>query len=331
MGTTTKEAAEGETSSSSPSTTTSSGRRREGEQGASIFNRLLFLWMGPLFQRAKEHSVRNESLETEDLLPLPTFDHGHAIYDLFQARWNQPNATLPRALFAAVGPRFMIAGAIKIFNSGLQFSFPLILNEILRTIESSATTTYTADDPWHIRYRGYWLSALLCTVMVSKAITESAYFQRINRCAFQARVAVSVAVYAKALRLANAERQSTTLGELVNLMQVDATKIELFVPQAHVLWDGLLQISGYMTILYTLIGWPCFAGLGLMIVTMPIQAVVVKKLFGLNRSMVQFTDERVRTTNEALQGMQVCDGWMGWFVTLDYCPCLSPVCSSPVR
>ena len=48
-------------------------------------------------------------------------------------------------------------------------------------------------------------------------------------------------------------------------MQVDASKIEMFVPQFHVLWDGMFQIVGYMAILYTLIGWPCFAGLVIMV------------------------------------------------------------------
>ena len=78
----------------------------------------------------------------------------------------------------------------------------------------------------------------------------------------------------------------------------------MFIPQVHVLWDGLLQITGYMVILYTLIGWPCFAGLLIMMAAGPVQGVIMKKLFGLNRQMVAFTDARVKTTNEALQGMQ---------------------------
>ena len=87
-------------------------------------------------------------------------------------------------------------------------------------------------------------------------------------------------------------------------MQVDTSKIEMFIPQVHVLWDGALQIVGYMTILYTLIGWPCFAGLFIMILAGPIQAIVMKKLFALNRAMVKHTDKRVETTNEAMQGIQ---------------------------
>lgn len=78
----------------------------------------------------------------------------------------------------------------------------------------------------------------------------------------------------------------------------------MFVPQIHVLWDGLLQICGYMTILYTLIGWPCFAGLAIMIAAGPIQGVIMGKMFGRNHQMAKWTDTRVKTTNEALQGIQ---------------------------
>ena len=51
----------------------------------------------------------------------------------------------------------------------------------------------------------------------------------------------------------------------MNLMQVDASKIEVFIPHLHVLWDGLFQIMGYMSILFWLIGWPCILGLALMV------------------------------------------------------------------
>jgi ATP-binding cassette subfamily C (CFTR/MRP) protein 1 len=65
-----------------------------------------------------------------------------------------------------------------------------------------------------------------------------------------------------------------------------------------------LQIVGYMVILYTLIGWPAFAGLVLMVAAGPVMGVIMQKLYGLNRQMVKYTDQRIKTTNEALQGIQ---------------------------
>ena len=304
------------------------------EESANFLARLTFAWTRPLFRKATDlRKDRSTLLQLDDLLQLPPWDHGHAIYEQFCQAWNETadaNAdaatnTIPsgaknfseqveeqggkmdrlqHAVFHVAGRRFVVAGCIKVVNTCLQFSFPLLLQAILKFIEDTQQGRIAEDAPWMEQYRGYWLSLVLFLAMASKAVTENTYFQRVFRAGYQARVAISLAVYRKALVLANAARQSTTLGELVNLMQVDATKIEMFMPQCHVLWDGLLQISGYMVILYTLIGWPCLAGLLVMILAGPIQGIIMGKLFGMNRQMVKYTDGRVKTTNEALQGIQ---------------------------
>ena len=74
------------------------------------------------------------------------------------------------------------------------------------------------------------------------------------------RSALSTAVYRKSLRLSAAARQDRTLGEIVNLMQLDSQKIEGFMNMVHNLWDGLYQICGYLAILTALIGPAAFAG-----------------------------------------------------------------------
>ncbi|EEC47522.1 predicted protein [Phaeodactylum tricornutum CCAP 1055/1] len=315
----------------------SSERKRIPEEEASLPSHLFFFWARGLFQRASVLSKQGKALEHEDLLPLPTIDYGKRIGPAFANAWNKEEEHMQseqkrhsaseaptvigagladavdgsysttrvrHAIFAVIGRRFLFAGLIKVLNTALQFSFPLLLNEILAFIEDTQAGRIPEDASWEDKYRGYWLSAILFAAMAAKAITENVYFHKVYRAGYQARVAVSAAVYNKALRLANAERQGTTLGELINLMQVDATKIEMFVPQIHVLWDGVLQICGYITILYTLIGWPCFAGLAIMMFAGPVQGIIMKRLFALNRTMVKHTDSRIKTTNEALQGIQ---------------------------
>lgn len=280
------------------------------ELSSNIFSRIFYLWAQPLFRRASNLHKEQKALEQEDLLDLPLIDHGQVIAPAFEEAWSKQipisEATIGTAIRAVIGKRFIFAGFIKILNTGLQFTFPILLSEMLKYIEEtqSGVIGRKEDEPWQVTYRGYWLSALLFLAMTSKAITENLYFHSVYRAGYQARIAVSVAVYNKALRLASAERHGTTLGELINLMQVDATKIEMFVPQIHVLWDGLLQIIGYMTILYTLIGWPCFAGLAVMVLAGPLQGFIMKKLFSQNRELVKYTDSRVKTTNEAVQGVR---------------------------
>jgi hypothetical protein len=236
------------------------------ETDAWLWSRLIFYWMNPLFRRAAYLKKEDEALEQDDLLPVPECDHSARIGPIFEGAWDEqlkkeaetktvfktsPEAPDTKddnikstervrvALMAVFGRSFYVAGVIKLCNTMLQFSFPLLLNAILKYIEDTQSGAIGADSPGGVRYRGYWLSALLFFVMSIKSMAENAYFHRVNRCGYQARIALSVAVYNKALRLANAERQSTTLGELVNLMQIDSTKVEMVIPQLHVLWDGV--------------------------------------------------------------------------------------------
>ncbi len=229
------------------------------EANANFFSRLIFAWAQPLFRAASERHKVNQGLEQEDLLPLIECDLGSRIGPTFEKAWRDQiensksddrdtaieEARLSTAIRAVIGRRFIVAGLIKVLNTFLQFAFPLLTNAILKFIENYQNPDYlNPDDPWHVRYQGYWLSALLFLAMGAKAITENMYFHAVYRSSYQTRVAVSVAVYNKSLRLTSSERHGTTLGEMVNLMQVDATKIEMFLLQYHVLWDGLLQIIG---------------------------------------------------------------------------------------
>ena len=102
-----------------------------------------------------------------------------------------------------------------------------------------------------------------------------------------------------------------TIGEIVNLMQIDAGKMEMFVSQLHVTWDGAFQIIGYVVVLIVYINWAALIGLVVMILAMPVQKKVMVRLFMLSRMMVKDTDQRVKVTNECLQGM-LCLKMYAW-------------------
>ena len=310
------------------------------EMDANIFSGMLFFWLQPLFTRASFLQRTGMALQFEDLPPLPSIDLSKSVEAKFERAYHdykqktkksaskksvstktsttadddhvdhdakaksELEAKLVHSLLAICKQRLITAGIIKFFNTALQFTFPILLNQILLYFQQYQSGAIPVDAPGAIRYRGYWLSCLLFFFIACKAITEGAYFHKVNRCAWQIKTAVSTSIYTKALRLAASEQQKTTLGEMVNLMQVDATKLEAFIPQIHVLWDGMFQIAGYMTILGFLLGWPCVIGLILMCFAGPVMGIIMGKLFAINRSMVKFTDERVKTVNEGLQGIR---------------------------
>ena len=127
----------------------SDGKDTCPELNANIFSRLLFTWAQPLFTRASELHKENKALGQMDLLALPRMDHGKTISPAFEAAWREagPNPTLSQTLRQVIGRRFVRAGFVKVFNTMLYFSFPLLLNAILIYIEEMQTGKFAKDDP----------------------------------------------------------------------------------------------------------------------------------------------------------------------------------------
>ena len=97
----------------------------------------------------------------------------------------QLESRLIHALIATCKQRLIVGGLYRFLNTCLQFSFPILLNLILSYFQDVQSGVIGMDDPPMVRYRGYWLSALLMAFVMSKAITESAYFHKMNRCSWR--------------------------------------------------------------------------------------------------------------------------------------------------
>lgn len=241
-------------------------------------------------------------LEEDDFWALPKDDHVEPVAEIFAKRYNEyvkkpkdsDTKRLTLALIASCKRPMIIAGVLKFFNTGLQFSYPFLLKNLLLSLQPFSNRPVEEAYYWAIGLGG---------AMLIKALTENSYFWYGARGAWRARQAISSAIYRKSLRLSLASRQSKTLGEMVNLMQIDAAKIELFLASAHSLWDGIMQIIGYTLILFWVIGWSAFVGLAFMLTMIPIQGYVMKTMLGIDRRVVKVTDERVKKVNEAIQGI----------------------------
>ena len=181
---------------------------------------------------------------------------------------------LKKAAFGVMGPSvWRTAGLVKLANSTSQFCFPIFLSLIVSFIQGDYNENPNA------MYIGLGFCFTLFLAMCLKAVLENQYFHLVVRGGFQLRSALSTAIYSKSLRLTAASRQTKTLGEIVNLMQIDASKMEGFVTNLHVIWDGMYQITGYVIILVVYIGWPALVGVLFMIIAMPVQKEIMMKQY----------------------------------------------------
>ena len=83
----------------------------------------------------------------------------------------------------------------------------------------------------------------------------------------------------QALKLSNSARKETTVGEIVNLMSVDAQKIHDIAFNIHELWACFLQLVMAMVYLWYIMGISAFAGLGIMAILSPINGFYLVRKF----------------------------------------------------
>lgn len=269
------------------------------EYSASWLSKAIFLWVNSLFKVGN-----SRPLKVDDLLRVADADdvaNVSAIFESTLARKKEERA--PKLVQSALVEQFkrpmLIAGIFKFANSTIQFAPPLLLSALLDTIADQSSAA-----PQKPVWLGYVLAVAIFVATTLRVVIENNYFHRVVRVGFQVRTALSAAVYRKSLRMSPTAKQDTPVGKIVNLMQLDAQRLEGLTSQLHVLWDSPYQILGYMVLLGVFLGWSALAGLASMLLLIPLQLFFMMRMGRRRAVIAKATDQRVKVTNEALQGVR---------------------------
>ncbi|ROT73105.1 putative multidrug resistance-associated protein 1 isoform X4 [Penaeus vannamei] len=112
-------------------------------------------------------------------------------------------------------------------------------------------------------------------------------------------------IYRKALRISSSARKESTVGEIVNLMSVDAQRFMDLTSYINMLWSAPLQIALALYFLWDLLGPSVLAGLAVMIVLIPVNGFIANKTKQFQISQMKNKDQRVKLMNEILNGIKV--------------------------
>ena len=82
----------------------------------------------------------------------------------------------------------------------------------------------------------------------------------------------------KATRLSNNAKKATTVGEIMNMMSVDAYKFLFFTMYVNLFWDVPFITILCTALLYILVGPACFVGLIFIAVVVPLNTIIVGKI-----------------------------------------------------
>ncbi|KAJ0927375.1 putative ABC-type xenobiotic transporter [Helianthus annuus] len=169
---------------------------------------------------------------------------------------------------------------------------------------------------------GYIYAFLIFVGVVLGVVCEAQYFQNVMRVGFRLRSTLIAAVFRKSLRLTNESRRNIASGKITNLMTTDSESLQacfisicLVTQSLHTLWSAPFRIILALVLLYQQLGVASILGSFLLVLTFPIQTLVVSKMQKMSKEGLQRTDKRIGLMNEILAAMDTvkCYAWESSF------------------
>ncbi|KAK4548531.1 hypothetical protein LTR36_009441 [Oleoguttula mirabilis] len=265
---------------------------------ANIFSQLTFSWMTPLMK----HGYKTY-LTQDDLWNLRKRDTTRSTSAVFEQSWEieleKKKPSLWIAMFRSFGGPYFRGAVIKTGSDALAFVQPQLLRFLIAFVDS-----YRPGNVPQPAVKGAAIALAMFAVSVAQTAFLHQYFQRSFETGMRIKAALTAAIYGKAMRLSNEGRASKSTGDIVNYMAVDTQRLQDLAQYGQQLWSAPFQITLCLISLYQLVGVSMFAGLGAMLLMIPINGVIARISKTLQKRQMKNKDARTRLMTEILNNMK---------------------------
>lgn len=273
------------------------------ETYASFLSKVTFHWFTPIVWNGFK-----KPLQEKDLWNLRPEDYSKEIMLTFEYHWNQtvrsnkikkkPSSVLP-AIWKSFKFAFLMASLYELIQICFIFASPTLLKLLITFVQSKYSEN--KEPLW----KGISYVILLFACAAMQTLLSSNYFKTTITNGVRIRTAVVDSIYRKYLVLSNRARKESTVGEIINLMAVDAERFLYMSNHITMFWSGPLQITVCVYFLWGVIGPSVCAGLVIMLLMIPINLWTANSSKKLQIRQMAYKDKRIRMMNEILNGIKV--------------------------
>ncbi|XP_051653941.1 ATP-binding cassette sub-family C member 3 isoform X1 [Manacus candei] len=200
-----------------------------------------------------------------------------------------------KALLRTFGPYFLIGSFFKLIQDLLSFVNPQLLSVLIGFIKNKDAPAW-----W-----GFLIAALMFVCSVLQTLILHQHFQYCFVTGLRLRTGITGVIYRKSLAITNSAKRSSTVGEIVNLMSVDAQRFMDLMTFLNMLWSAPLQIFLALYFLWEALGPSVLAGVAVMVLLIPFNAAIAMKTRAFQVEQMRYKDSRIKLMNEILGGIKV--------------------------
>jgi ABC-type multidrug transport system fused ATPase/permease subunit len=304
---------------------------------ASLFSIASFAWADPIIWRGYK-----KTLEMTDVWNLPLQDKAATVLANF--RQVKKTNMLALRLLLFFKKRILLQGAWAALGSVFMFLPTLLLKAILEYLEDPSDTPGNAAWLYVILLlvtgliqavadgQALWIGRRVC-IRLRAIIVGELYSKTLRRKAVAStekegekrpeeksniplikRVQTGFQNATRKLMISSKkdtpepkkEPLPASNGTIINLMSIDSFKVADISAYLHFLWACVpVQLAMAIGMLYSILGFSSFVGIGLMILILPLNFLLAKSFQAAQKRIMAATDVRIHATNEVLQNVRI--------------------------
>uniref|UniRef100_A0A8C2W9D8 ATP-binding cassette sub-family C member 8 n=1 Tax=Chinchilla lanigera TaxID=34839 RepID=A0A8C2W9D8_CHILA len=220
-----------------------------------------------------------------------------------------------RALCHAFGRRLVLSSTFRILADLLGFAGPLCIfgivdhlgkeNRVFQPKTQFLGVYFVSSQEFLAN--AYVLAVLLfLALLLQRTFLQASYYVAIET-GINLRGAIQTKIYNKIMHLStsNLSMGEMTAGQICNLVAIDTNQLMWFFFLCPNLWAMPVQIIVGVILLYYILGVSALIGAAVIILLAPVQYFVATKLSQAQRSTLEYSNERLKQTNEMLRGIKL--------------------------
>ncbi|EQC34930.1 hypothetical protein SDRG_07728 [Saprolegnia diclina VS20] len=258
---------------------------------SNVFTWLSFDWVQPFLRVGN-----TRQLAPEDMWPLQEVNRVGRLAGEFKVVYEHHNKGILTSFFAIYWGRFIVLGFMQLFTVLADLYGPgYVLGEIIRAVEAPVLdTTYVLQ-----------LIGSLYVSQLINAFVKSHMNYMNDVIGIQFSSSLRSMLFEKALLLNASSKKEKTAGDIANLFSIDVINVMSFALSIHQIWIVPCQVGFVLYLLYKIIGWSIFVGLGVVAVILVINAVLAIMLGSEEERLFKLKDDRMKVVNEVFGAIQI--------------------------
>uniref|UniRef100_A0A8C2TDX9 ATP binding cassette subfamily C member 8 n=1 Tax=Coturnix japonica TaxID=93934 RepID=A0A8C2TDX9_COTJA len=286
----------------------------------NLLSKGTYWWMNTFIKTAHKKPI---DLKTIGKLPIAmrALTNYILLNEAFEAQKNkrpsspQGSGSIWRALCCAFGRPLLLSSTFRILADLLGFAGPLCISGIVHNVGKGNNTIRPQTKILGVYFissqeflsNAYVLAVLLFfALLLQRTFLQASYYVAIET-GINLRGAIQTKIYNKIMQLStsNMSMGEMTAGQICNLVAIDTNQLMWFFFLCPNLWAMPVQIIVGVLLLYYLLGISALIGAAVIIVLAPVQYFVATKLSQAQRSTLEYSNERLKKTNEMLRGIKL--------------------------